>query len=165
MKRLRYKRVVIVSVGFCLIVMILLYMFFHRNRFYEYEGKIDTYVATYRQDNKLYTFDLKGFQKDEKMYLSLNDMYNMVLILDKNTKVYVDEQKHTLTYQMSEGNYLFDYGQNKIVYNNECVELKDENEYIYISHKNYYINVSFIEKTVLKNDKKIKFKNKNAIIQ
>ena len=44
-------------------------------------------------------------------------------------------------------------------------ELKDENEYIYISHKNYYINVSFIEKTVLKNDKKIKFKNKNAIIQ
>lgn len=99
------------------------------------------------------------------MYLSLNDMYNMVLILDKNTKVYVDEQKHTLTYQMSEGNYLFDYGQNKIVYNNECIELKDENEYIYISHKNYYINVSFIEKTVLKNDKKIKFKNKNAIIQ
>ena len=66
---------------------------------------------------------------------------------------------------MSEGNYLFDYGQNKIVYNNECIELKDENEYIYISHKNYYINVSFIEKTVLKNDKKIKFKNKNAIIQ
>ena len=31
------------------------------------------------------------------------------MILDKNTKVYVDEQKHTLTYQMSEGNYLFDY--------------------------------------------------------
>lgn len=163
-KRIRYDRLILV-IGFILFFMIIVvYMGMHRNHYYEYDGEIETYVGTYQQDDKIYTFDLKVFQKDKQYYISLNDMYNMIIILDKNTKVYFNQNKHTLTYQMADMTYYFDYGQDKIVYNNVCINLKNEGTHIYISHKNIYISVSFIEKLLLKNEKKIKFENKNAII-
>lgn len=163
-KKIRYDRLSFVIGCIVIFIMLFAYMVMHRNHYYEYQGEITTYIGTYEQDDKIYTFDLKAFQEDNQYYLSLNDMYNMIILLDKNTKVYFNQNKHTLTYQMSDITYYFDYGQNQIVYNNECIDLDNESTHIYISHKNIYISVSFIEKLLLKNEKKIKFENKNAII-
>lgn len=163
-KKIRYDRFIVVGIIFMIFLIIFIYMYMHTYHFDEYNGDIETYVASYRQDDKVYTFDLKAFYKDDTYYVSLNDMYNMIVILDPNTHVYLDQNKHTLTYEMSDVLYRFDYGHGKIVYNNECIDLRNNGGYIYISHKNVYISVFFIEKLLLKNEKSIKFENKNAII-
>lgn len=163
-KRIRYDRLCLVIGIVVILIIILGYMGMHRNHYYEYDGEIETYIGTYQQDDKIYTFDLKVFQKNDQYYVSLNDMYNMIILLDKNTKVYFNQNKHTLTYQMSDKTYYFDYGQDQIIYEDQCIDLKNKSTHIYISHKNIYVSVSFIEKLLLKNEKKIKFENKNAII-
>lgn len=163
MKRLRYDRVIsVIIVGLLLICGI--YLMFHRASVKEYQGNVETYSAVYRQDDKVYSFDLKGFQKDHKTYFSLNDIYNVIVILDDQSHVYVDTKRHVFVYDTSQGEYRFDYGYQQIVYNNKCVELSDSNDYIYVLNKNYYLNVEFIEKILFNNEKKIKIENKNAII-
>lgn len=164
-KKIRYNRVMIVGVILCVMIVIFIYLMAHRNQICEYSGEIETYVGTYQQDDKIYTFELKGFQLDDVSYLSLNDMYNMIVILDKDAHVYLDQNKHSLTYEMSQNSYCFDYGQHKIVYNNGCIDMKKNDNYIYISSKNIYISVEYIEKSLLNNEKKIKIENKNAIIE
>lgn len=164
-KKLRYDRVVIVGIICVILVGIFVYLMCHRKQVYIYSGDIETYIGTYRQDDKVYTFDLKAFIENDVYYVSLNDMYNMMIILDKETKVYIDQNKHVLTYQLSDINYYFDYGQDEIVYNNDCIDLKNKNTHIYIYHKNVYIPVYYIEKLLLNNEKKIKIENKNAIIE
>lgn len=164
-KRIRYDRIIIVGIIFCLLIGIMIYLMMHKTHYYEYSGNIETYTGVYRQDDKVYTFDLKAFIENDVYYVSLNDMYNMVLILDQKTNVYIDQNKHTLTYQLSDISYHFDYGQDKIVYNNDCINLKNKDTHIYIYHKNVYISVYYIEKLLLNNEKKVKFENKNAIIE
>jgi len=137
----------------------------NRSQVHEYDGDIQTYVGTYQQDEKIYTFDLKVFEYQGEYYLSLNDMYNMIVILDEKTRVYLDYDKHTMTYQMSDRTYYFDYGHDKITYDKECIDLKKNKTHIYLSHKNIYLSVSFIEKILLNNQKSIQFENANAIIQ
>ena len=56
------------------------------------------------------------YKRQDIWYASLNDMYNMVVIMDKNARVYIDQNKHTLTYQLSDSDYHFDYGRGRIVY-------------------------------------------------
>ncbi len=163
MKRLRYKRVVGVGIITLVLIFIMFYLFMNKNQFYEYSGTIETYVCSYRQDDKVYTFDLKGF-KEEKMYVSLNDMYNMIVILDKNAHVYIDKHRHTMVCEMNDKIYYFDYGQDEISYDDKSIDMSDYQSHIYISHKNVYIRVDFIEKILLNNKKKISFKNKTAII-
>lgn len=163
MKKLRYDRIVIVFIAVLLIVCGM-YLLFHKVNVKEYHGKIETYTATYRQDDKVYSFDLKGFQKDGKTYFSLNDIYNVIVILDKKAHVYVDSKRHVFVCVTSQEEYVFDYGYHNIVYNNKCVELKDMNDYIYVFNKNYYLNVEFIEKILFESKKSIKIENKNAII-
>lgn len=164
-KRIRYDRIIIVGIIFCLLIGVMIYLMMHKTHYYEYSGNIETYTGVYRQDDKVYTFDLKAFIENDVYYVSLNDMYNMVLILDQKTNVYIDQNKHTLTYQLSDISYHFDYGQDKIVYNNDCINLKNKDTHIYIYHKNVYISVYYIEKLLLNNEKKVKFENKNAIIE
>ena len=164
-KKIRYDRIILVGCIFCFVVGILIYLGMHRKHYYQYSGDIETYVGVYRQDDKVYTFDLKAFVENDMYYVSLNDMYNMMLILDDQAHVYIDQNKHTLTYQLSEMTYHFDYGQDKIVYNNDCINLKGKDTHIYIYHKNIYISVYYIEKLLLTDGQKIKFENKNAIIQ
>jgi len=165
MKRIRYNRVVFVIVVLITIVSLLLYLYYHQNYFYEYDGDIQTYVCSYQQDKKIYTFDLKGFQIDEENYVSLNDLYNVIVIMDEKAHVYMQVHKHMMVYELSDITYYFHYGQDRIVYNNDCIKLKDYDSHIYISHKNVYINVFFIEKLLFNNEKKIKFQNENAIIE
>lgn len=165
MKKLRYKRIIFV-VGICILMMtIVLYMYRHRNHFYEYNGDIKIYTCTYRQDNKVYSFDLKAFQIKNNYYVSLNDLYNMIVILDKDAHVYLQTNKHIMVYELKQITYYFNYGQDKIVYNNDCIKLKDYNYHIYISHKNVYINVFFVEKLLFNHEKSIKFHNETATIQ
>ena len=164
-RKIRYDRVLIVSIVFILMISIGIYLSIHKTKYYEYSGNIETYVGVYRQDDKIYTFDLKAFIENDQYYISLNDMYNMIIILDKDASVYMNEQKHTLTYQLSDMDYNFDYGHDKIVYNNDCINLKEKDSHIYIYHKNVYISVYYIEKLLLNNEKSIKFENKNAIIE
>ena len=165
MKKIRYDRVFITIMIFIVIVFVFIYLAMNRSRVYEYEGNIDTYTGTYRQDDKIYTFDLKAFVLDVEYYVSLNDMYNIMVILDKDTKVYLDYDKHTMTYMMSDMTYYFDFGHDKIMSKNETIDLQKNDTHIYISHKNVYLSVSFIEKILLKNEKSIQFENANAIIQ
>lgn len=162
--KLRYKRVILVVIVFCLVIGIVSYLFFHRCYYYEYEGTIETYIGSYQKDQKIYTFDLKGFEVKEEVYLSLNDLYNWFVIEDEQAKVYVDYQKHTMVYQLSDATYYIDFGRDEIKYNDDCINVEKNNEHIYISHKNIYLSVYFIEKILLKNEKNIKFENKNAII-
>lgn len=164
MKKLRYQRVILVGAMILLIMSLLIYMYFQRSHSYEYHGTVTTYIGTYRQDEKIYTFDLKGFQIDEQYYLSLNDLYNWFVIQNEKTKVYVDYGKHTMVYQFEDEVYYIDFGRDEIKYNNDCIKTKENNQHIYVSNKNIYLSVYFIEKILLKNEKKIEFKNKNAII-
>ena len=60
--------------------------------------------------------------------------------------------------------YYIDFGRDEIKYNDDCINVEKNNEHIYISHKNIYLSVYFIEKILLKNEKNIKIENKNAII-
>lgn len=164
MKKLRYKRVILVIMIFVLFVSIVGYMYLQRSRYFEYNGTITTYTTTYQQDEKIYIFDLKGFFKDEQYYLSLNDLYNWFVIQDSENKVYVDYGKHTMVYQLNDEVYYIDFGRDEIKYKNDCININENGSHIYISHKNIYLSVYFIEKILLKNDKKIKIENKNAII-
>ncbi len=165
MKKLKYKRVIYVSMIVLCLISMSIYLFINRSHIHEYNGNIKTYVGTYRQDNKVYTFDLKGFYAHDQYYVSLNDMYNVVVIMDKEATVFLHPDKHLLKYKMRDGEYCFDYGYHKIVYNNDCIDLKKNRDYIYVSHKNIYISVSLIEKIILKNEKKIKIEDANAIIE
>ena len=162
--KLRYKRVVLVVMIGCLLIGIVSYLFLNRCHYYEYDGTIDTYIGSYQKDQKIYTFDLKGFEVGEKVYLSLNDLYNWVVIEDEDAQVYVDYQKHTMVYQLSDTTYYIDFGRDEIKYNDDCINVEKNNENIYIYHKNIYLSVYFIEKILLKNEKNIKIENKNAII-
>ena len=146
MKKLRYERVLLVGVILCLLIGTIGYMYCHRSRYYEYQGAMTTYIGTYHKDEKIYTFDFKGFQKDNQYYLSLNDLYNWFVIQDQNAKVYVD------------------YGKHEIRYNGNCINVSKNNQHIYISHKNIYLSVYYIEKILLKNENQIKIENKTAII-
>lgn len=165
MKKLRYDRIIFIVIIFMIILGMGLYLYMNRNHYHEYDGDIKTYTCTYRQDEKVYAFDLKVFQIQNDYYVSLNDLYNMIVILDKDAHVYIDENKHMMVYELSDITYYFNYGQDRIVYNNDCIKLDDYNSHIYISHKNVYLNVFFIEKLLLNNEKKIKFQNETAIIQ
>ena len=163
MKRFRYDRLLWV-IGIAIVIICMIYLLFHQVNIRQYNGNIDTYSATYRENGKIYSFDLKGFTKENKTYFSLNDIYNVIVIMDDKTHVYLDEKRHVFVIQTSDEKYTFDYGYHKIVYNNKCVELKDKNDYIYIFNKNCYLNVEFIENILFHNEKKIKIENKNAII-
>ncbi|MCI9094097.1 MAG: hypothetical protein HFF36_10010 [Coprobacillus sp.] len=165
MKKIRYNRVVLVSIFILLIIIMIFYLYLNRNQYYEYDGDIQTIPCTYRQNSKIYSFDLKIFQLEDDYYISLNDLYNMIVILDKNAHVYIHENKHVMVYELTNKTYYFKYGQDKIIYNNDCIHLKDYHTHIYISHKNVYMNVSLIEKLLLNNEKKIKIKKENAIIE
>lgn len=165
MKKLRYDRVMLVVTIFIFIIGIILYMYMNMSHYYEYKDNIKTYVGTYRQDGKIYTFDLKAFQVKDDNYISLNDLYNVMIILDNDINVYIQENKHVMVYELSDITYYFNYGQDTIVYNNDCIKLEDYNSHIYISHKNIYLNVFFVEKLLFKNEKKIKFQNETAIIE
>ena len=66
MKKLRYKRVILVIMIFVLFVSMAGYMYLQRSRDFEYNGTITTYTTTYQQDEKIYIVDLKGFFKDEQ---------------------------------------------------------------------------------------------------
>lgn len=165
MKKLRYDRLVLISIMLLLIVIMIAYLCINKNQYYEYNGDIQTYTCTYRQDSKTYSFDLKAFQIKKDYYISLNDLYNMIVILDKNAHVYIHENKHIMVYELRQKTYYFKYGQDKIIYNNDCINLRDYDDHIYISHKNVYLNVCFIEKLLLNNEKKIKIKKENAIIE
>lgn len=164
MKKLRYKRVILVIMIFVLFVSIVGYMYLQRSQYFEYKGPITTFTATYQQDEKIYMFDLKGFQKDEQYYLSLNDLYNWFVIQDQNAKVYVDYGKHTMVYQLHDVTYHIDFGRDEIRYNGNCINVSKNNQHIYISHKNIYLSVYYIEKILLKNENQIKIENKTAII-
>jgi len=130
----------------------------------QYHGDIETYACTYQQDDKIYAFDLKGFVYKEKQYVSLNDIYNVMEIIDKNTKVYLDQNRYRMVYKLSDKTYFFHYRKDLITCNNTSIDVKNYDSHIYISHKNVYINIFFVEKLLLNNEKSIKFKNKNAII-
>ncbi len=164
MKKLRYERVLLVGVILCLLIGTIGYMYCHRSRYYEYQGAMTTYIGTYHKDEKIYTFDFKGFQKDNQYYLSLNDLYNWFVIQDQNAKVYVDYGKHTMVYQLHDVTYHIDFGRDEIRYNGNCINVSKNNQHIYISHKNIYISVYYIEKILLKNENQIKIENKTAII-
>ena len=164
MKKLRYKRVILVIMIFVLFVSIVGYMYLQRSQYFEYKGPITTFTATYQQDEKIYMFDLKGFQKDEQYYLSLNDLYNWFVIQDSKNKVYVDYGKHTMVYQLHDVTYHIDFGRDEIRYNGNCINVSKNNQHIYISHKNIYLSVYYIEKILLKNENQIKIENKTAII-
>ena len=164
MKKLRYKRDILEIMIFVLFVSMAGYMYLQRSRYFEYNGTITTYTTTYQQDEKIYIFDLKGFFKDEQYYLSLNDLYNWFVIQDSKNKVYVDYGKHTMVYQLNDEVYYIDFGRDEIKYKNDCININENGSHIYISHKNIYLSVYFIEKILLKNEKKIEIENKNAII-
>ena len=51
------------------------YLYLNRNQYYEYDGDIQTIPCTYRQNSKIYSFDLKIFQLEDDYYISLNDLY------------------------------------------------------------------------------------------
>ncbi len=163
-RRLKYKRVVGVISLLSIMVVIIVFMATQVKHDYEYTGKVMTYDASYQQDDKVYSFLLKSFTKDKIKYVCLNDIYNIMKILDHNVRAYIDYQAHTMTYELSDKKYVFDYGHDKIVYNNKCIEFENKDEHIYVSHKNIYISVFQTEKLLLNNEKKLKFDNKNAII-
>lgn len=163
-KKLRYRRVALCLFVLLGLFIIGIYMFFQRNHEYVYQGAVQTYTAIYHQDEKTYTFDLKGFVQADKSYLSLNDIYNVMLVIEPQTQVYLETSKHLMTYHINQKNYYFDYGQDTIKYDDQCIDVGKYGEHIYISHKNVYISVYFIEKILFKNEKKIKLENKNAII-
>ena len=53
MKKLRYKRVILVVVIFVLFVSMIGYMYLQRSRYFEYNGTITTYTTTYQKDENL----------------------------------------------------------------------------------------------------------------
>lgn len=164
MKKLRYDRILLV-VSMILIVLVSFFLFSQMSRDRVYEGQIQTMTATYRQNSKIYSFELKVFEEDGQNYISLNDIYNVISIIDRGSHVYLDENRHVMIYELKKGKYNFYYGKDKIVYNNISIDTQKYNSHIYISHKNVYINVYFIEKYLLNSQKKIKIKNKTATIQ
>ena len=160
MKKIRVDRVLIVCFVFVIVLFIMVYLFMNRSHYYEYQDEIKTYFVVYMQHEKIYTF-----QKENQYYVSLNDFYNVMIVIDKNTHVYLHENKHMLVYVLKNKTYYFNYGQDKIVYDDECLDMEDYHSHIYISRKNVYVNVFFIEKLFFNNKKSIKFENKNAIIE
>lgn len=164
MKKLRKDRVIIVCLIFICFVLITIYIISCIGREHKYQGDIQTYTCTYRQDDKIYAFDLKSFEINQQRYVSLNDIYNIMLILDQKTHVYINQNKHIMVYELSHITYFFHYKKDKITYENKVIEMKNYDSHIYISHKNIYINIFFVEKMLFNNEKIIKFKNKNAII-
>ncbi len=165
MKKLRYGRVLFAIIMMSVMIVLFVFLIMNSSHVYEYDGDIETYVGTYQQDDKIYTFDLKGFELGEEMYLSLNDMYNVIVIIDPETKVYLDYDKHTMTYQLSDKSYYFDFGHDCIMTEDGRIDLKKYETHIYLSSKNIYLSVSFIEKILFDNEKSIRFENANAIIQ
>lgn len=164
-KKLNYRRVSCVIVIIVLLIGIILYLLSQMSHVKEYTGYIETYQTTYIDNDKIYSFDLKSLSENDKQYISLNDMYNMMVILDKDAKVYMDENKDMMRCEFKHNIMDVYYGKNKIVYNNNCVESKDYDNKIYVSHKNIYISVFLTEKLVLNNEKELKFENKTAIIE
>ncbi|MEG0276521.1 MAG: hypothetical protein RR630_05790 [Coprobacillus sp.] len=164
MKRLNYRKVVFVCGLSIFIVCIVIYMIGQMNHIYNYDQDIAVYKVTYKNDEKIYNFDLKSFEENDIRYVSLNDMYNMMVIMDKDAKVYMDENRHLMKCEFSQNVLDISYAKDEIVYNNNCVEFENNDEHIYVSHKNIYISVFLTEKIVLNNEKKMKFENKTAII-
>lgn len=162
--KLRYTRVIGLIVIIVVMVFVGLYLYVNRSVIYEYQGDIQSYVCSYRQDDLVYTFDLKAFEEDD-MYVSMNDMYNMMVILDPQTRVYTNYQKHTMVYVLSDETYYFDFGHDEISYDDQCIDVTHDQSHIYVCDKNIYMNVNFVEKLLFKEQLKIKFKNKNAIIE
>lgn len=131
---------------------------------YLYQGNIDTYIGCYCYDYKVYTFDWNGFHKDGELYLSVNDLCLMLMSFDMNYGLYHDWDKEVMIYQSHQMTCYLDYFHQEIRYNQYCIQLQKYKKYIYISHKNVYMNVSFIENILFNSEKKIEIQNKNAII-
>lgn len=106
MKKLRKDRVIMICIIFILLIFMMIYMMSCMGKEYEYQGDIQTYPCTYRQDDKIYAFDLKSFEFNQQRYVSLNDIYNIMLILDKNTHVYINQNKHIMVYELSHMTYI-----------------------------------------------------------
>ena len=97
----------------------------------------------------------------------IQDSKNKVYVdYGKHTMVYqyVDYGKHTMVYQLHDVTYHIDFGRDEIRYNGNCINVSKNNQHIYISHKNIYLSVYYIEKILLKNENQIKIENKTAII-
>ncbi|MEG0367226.1 MAG: hypothetical protein RR585_10345 [Coprobacillus sp.] len=163
--KLNYQKVIFVVGLVTIIICICIYMLTQMNHIHSYNDDIEVYKATYKTTDKEYHFDLKSFEDNDIRYISLNDMYNMMVIMDKNAKVYMDENMDVMRCQFNDNKLDVYYAKNKIVYNNNCVEFENNDENIYVSHKNVYISVLLTEKIVLNNEKKVKFENKTAIIE
>ena len=88
MKRLRYDRLMIVLIGFLGLSIFMIYLFSHMSHIYDYQGDIQTLTCTYQQDDKLYLFQLKTFKEKDVRYISLNDMYNVMIVFDKDEGLY-----------------------------------------------------------------------------
>lgn len=163
MKQIKYKNVMIVLAGITVLILVLILCFsIHDDN---YHGNVNTYVASYRENGKVYTFDVKGFHDGNDMYLSLNDMYNMIVILDKRAKVYIHVDNHTMVYEMYDEKYYFDYGHHKIICPYGVYYFNRNNKHIYVSDKNIYIPVCYIEKILLQDTRRINIENANVIIE
>ena len=82
--KIRYDRLITVGVIVSIIIGLFIYLMSHKVHDEEYNGKIETYVASYRQNDKIYTFDLKAFQKDDIWYASLKDVYKRQILKKAN---------------------------------------------------------------------------------
>lgn len=165
MKKLRYNRVMIVSIVLIILIGIGIYLWMNMNHYYDYQGDIQKRTCTYTHNNKIYSFDLNTFQDDGHDYVSLNDMYNMIFILDSKTKVYIDENKHILVYKMSDDTYYFRYGHDQIISDRLTINVNENKTHLYRKDGHIYIDCFYIEDIFFNHKKKITFQNEKAIIQ
>jgi len=132
--------------------------------FYEYQGDIQTLVCVLRYQGKIYTFDLQSFYNNQ-YYISLNDMYPILKSIDQNVSMYHNHKDDSIVYNIKNETYQFEYSKDKIKQGKQYLYYPKNNFHIYISHKNVYVNVFFIEKMLINYQKIVKIQNKTAIIE
>ena len=115
--------------------------------FYEYQGDIQTLGCVLRYQGKIYTFDL------------------VLKSIDQNVSMYHNHKDDSIVYNIKNETYQFEYSKDKIKQGKQYLYYPKNNFHIYISHKNVYVNVFFIEKMLINYQKIVKIQNKTAIIE
>lgn len=164
-RKLKKDRIIILGILLCIFISLFFYIYQHMNHIHEYPNNIKTFTGCFSYQEKIYTFDVKSFVYEDNVYLSLNDMYNVIFILEPDSTVYRNTKNNELTYIIKNKKLCFDYGHGIIINNQEQINLRNENMDIFLNKKNVYIPKQYVEKLLLKGKYKVIFKEKYMYLQ
>lgn len=122
--------------------------------------QVQNKITVMRHEGKVYMFDMKVIDDE---YISVGDLYQLLLVLDDLTTYTYSYDQQLFIYDYEQHRYVFDYSHKKLIVDCEMIDMSLEK--MYFVEKNIYFPKKYIENVLLKGKMKIKFENKNAIIE